>query len=77
MRVWSLEPRAELLSNSGGDAANSYGRHHRRHIDVAAVGEWLYDRGKRYRLRETWMTPHSYTATEVDSFRNTCETLPA
>jgi len=45
--------------------------------NVAAVGEWLYDSANRPRLRTTWTTPRQYTETEVDSFRNTCELLPA
>ena len=44
--------------------------------NVAAVSEWLHSDGSTHRLRVRWQTPSSYISTELDTFRNLCESLP-
>ena len=45
--------------------------------NVAAVGEWLYGDFRPKRLRARWILPSMYGTTEVEAFRDACETLPA
>lgn len=45
--------------------------------NVAAVSEWLYSDFQPKRLRVRWQLPRMYGATELQAFRDTCETLPA
>ena len=45
--------------------------------NVAAVGEWLYSDFRPKRLRARWILPSTYGTTEVEAFRDACETLPA
>ena len=44
--------------------------------NVAAVGEWLYSDFQEKRLRDRWQLPRMYGTTEVEAFRDACETLP-
>ncbi len=45
--------------------------------NVAGVSEWLYSDIRPKRLRERWRLPRMYGTTEVDAFRDACETLPS
>lgn len=45
--------------------------------NVAAVSEWLCSDVQPKRLRVRWQLPRMYGTTEVEAFRDTCETLPA
>lgn len=45
--------------------------------NVAAVGEWLYSDVQPKRLRVRWQFPRMYGTTEIEAFRDACETLPA